>query len=387
MATSRAILHVDMDAFFASIAQLDDPSLRGKPVLTGGTGPRAVVTTASYEARPFGCRSAMPMAEARRRCPQAIVVQVPGSRIREVSHRLFEILHEVTPVVQPVSVDEAFLDVTGSERLLGDPVAIARRLQTRIFEDLKISASVGVSHNKFLAKLASDLNKPAGLTVIRPEDVDVVLPPLEVGRIWGIGPATLAKLEALGIKTIGDLRRYGPKQLERRFGDAGAHWRRLAHGLDDRVVHTDRQAKSISQEQTFGIDVGDPEQLRWVLLGQADHVAARLRRHGLRAGGVTLKLRTGDFHTVTRSKKLDRLTDESDVLRAAAGEVFENWRRERFAPLRLIGVGAERLSAEPAQLELFPDEGNQKRRNLDATVDRIVERFGKGIIQRGAAPR
>ncbi|MFW6059614.1 MAG: DNA polymerase IV [Phycisphaeraceae bacterium] len=381
----RAILHVDMDAFFAAIAQLERAELRGKPVLTGGTGPRSVVSTASYEARIFGCRSAMPMSQARRLCPQAIVVQVERATIRRYSHQLFDLLHEVTPLVEPVSVDEAFLDVTGSDRLHGAPLDIAKRLKQRIHDELKLTASIGVSFNKFLAKLGSDMDKPDGLTVIAPDDVDRVLPPLEIDKLWGVGPRTADRLHRAGLHRVSDVRRYSIEQMRQRFGELGEHLHRLAHGLDDRAVVPDHQAKSIGHEQTFPEDVADRDALRGVLLHQVEQIARRLRRHGLQARGLTLKLRFGEFQTITRSATLERATDVTDELWAAARELFDRWADQGFQPLRLIGAAADRLSGGEAQLALFPDRDQEKRRQLDRTLDRIVDRFGPDVIRRGPA--
>lgn len=383
----RAILHVDMDAFFASIAQLDHPELRGKPVLTGGTGPRAVVTTASYEARPYGCRSAMPMAVARRLCPQAIVVKVPGARIRELSGRMFEVLEGYTPLVQPVSVDEAFLDVTGSARLFGEAVAIARELKRRIREATGgLTASVGVSFNKFLAKLASDMDKPDGLTVIGPGDVDRVLPPLPIERLWGVGPATAKRFASMGVATFGDLRKLTREQLARRFGEESAdHYWRLCRGIDDRPVVPDRQAKSIGHEQTFGQDLDDPQAVREVLLSQVEQVGRRLRKHGLLARGIGLKIRFGEFQTISRSATLETATDVTDDLWRAAAAVYDKWVREAFRPVRLIGVHADRLTQAPQQMDLFAQPQREKLRRLDSALDRIAERFGPDVIRRAAA--
>ena len=386
MDPQRVILHVDMDAFFASIAQLDHPELRGKPVLTGGDGPRGVVTTASYEARPYGCKSAMPMAVAKRLCPQAVVVKVPGQRIREVSGRMFDVLDEFTPVVQPVSVDEAFLDVTGSTRLLGDAVTIAKRLKARIKEETKLTASVGVSFNKFLAKLASDMDKPDGLTVITPERVDEVLLPLPVERLWGVGPATAGRFQQLGLHTLGDVRKLTLEQLRSRFGVSGDHYWRLVRGLDERAVVPDRQAKSIGHEQTFGEDLEDPQAVREVLLGQVEAVGRRLRKHRLLARGVGLKIRFGDFETISRSATLERATDLTDDLWVAAAAVFDKWTREAFRPVRLIGVHADRLTDAPEQLDLFEQGDRDRKKRLDATLDRIAEKFGKGAVHRGGSP-
>jgi DNA polymerase IV len=289
-----------MDAFFASVEQLDNPHLRGKPVLVGHDGPRGVVAAASYESRNFGCRSALPMAVAKRLCPQALVVPVRMRRYQEVSRQVFEIFESFSPLVEPLSVDEAFLDLSGTERLQGQPIEVARRMKDRIRGELKLTASVGVAPNKFLAKLASDLEKPNGLTVIRAEDVDRILPPLPVSKLWGIGRVTEAKLESAGIRTIDDLRRAARDLLERHLGCEAERYLNLAHGRDHRVVTPDRDAKSIGHEQTFEVNVADPEEIRGVLMEQVEQVACRLRRHGIQARGISLKIRYGDFTTITR---------------------------------------------------------------------------------------
>ena len=332
-----------MDAFFAAIAVLDNPQLEGKAVLTGGDGPRGVVTTASYEARRFGCHSAMPMAQARRLCPHAVVVRVPGQRIRDVSRRMFEVLDEFTPTVQPLSVDEAFLDVTGCTALFGPPVQLARRLKQRILDELHLTASVGVSYNKFLAKLASDLEKPDGLTVITSENLDAVLLPLPVSRIWGVGPAMQRVLRGRGVHTIGDLRRLSMSQLRRQFGELGERFFRLSRGMDHREVVPDRRAKSIGQERTFGFNLTDPDDVRRFLLDQTEQVGRRLRKSGLRARGVTVKIRYGDYQTVTRSTMLDQPTDASGALWQAARGLFDRWAAASFRSVRLIGAAATPL--------------------------------------------
>jgi DNA polymerase-4 len=380
----RSILHVDMDAFFASLAQLDDPALRGKAVLTGGAGRRGVVTAASYEARRYGCRSAMPMAVARRLCPHAVVAHVSGQRIAEASEQVFALLSAVSPLVQPVSVDEAFVDVTGTEALHGDVVALARTIKRRIRQRVGLTASIGVSFNKFLAKLASDMDKPDGLTSIMAEDLDRVLPPLAIERIHGVGPATAKRLTKAGIHTIGDLRQMGAEQLRRRFGEAGAHFHRLAWGLDDRPVVADHQAKSIGQEQTFGENVAERDILHATLLQHAAHVARRLRRHQRRARGVSVKIRFGDFETITRSATLERSTDLTDELYAAARDLFERWSARHFQPVRLIGLAAERLTADGEQLALFGEARRSDRRRLEQTLDQIQAKYGTGSVYRAS---
>ncbi len=373
-----------MDAFFAAIEQLDHPKLRGKPLLVGHDGPRGVVTTASYEARPFGCHSAQPMSVAKRRCPRAIVVPVRGERYREVSRRLFEILDEFTPLVEPLSVDEAFLDVTGMERLMGTAVEIAAKLKQRVREELRLNASVGVAANKFLAKLASDMDKPDGLTVVTPEMTGDWLGDLPISKMWGVGPATVKKFQAIGVRRFADLRALTPAQLNAAFGRDGDRFGRLARGLDDRPVTPDHEAKSIGQEHTFGLDVRDIDMLRQVLLGQVEQVGRRLRKHGRRARGVTLKLRHGDFTTLTRSATLPEPTDTTDGLWRAGRDLFERWASSAFRPLRLIGFTAGPLAgADDDQLGLFPDPATGRQRRLDAATDRIAARYGKRAIHRG----
>ncbi|MBC7782451.1 MAG: DNA polymerase IV [Burkholderiales bacterium] len=371
-----------MDAFFASIEQLDNPQLRGRPVVVGYDGPRGVVAAASYEARKFGCHSAQPIAVAKRLCPDLLIVDVRMERYREVSGRMFEILDRFSPVVEPLSVDEAFLDLSGTERLQGPADLAARRIKELIQSELSLTASVGVAPNKFLAKLASDMEKPDGLTVIRAEDVSRVLPPLPVSRLWGIGRVTEARLEAAGIRTIGDLLRTPAQFLERHLGAEAEHYMRLASGIDARAVTSDREAKSIGHEQTFAVNVSDPEVVRKVLMDQVELVAARLRRHGIVARGLSLKIRYGQFETITRSTTLSSDTHVTAEIWQAARAIFDAW---TFQPVRLIGVSAERLSAGEGQLGLFTDPGREKQKKLDAVADRINDKFGKRSIRRGGS--
>jgi DNA polymerase IV len=376
-----------MDAFFAAVEQLDHPHIRGKPVLVGHDGPRGVVAAASYEARVFGCHSAQPMSQAKRLCPHAIIMPGRFSRYRELSGRLFDILGDFSPLVEPISVDEAFVDLTGTERLHGPAIDVAQRIKQRVRYELQLTASVGVAPNKFLAKLASDLQKPDGLTVIDEESIDRILPPLPVTRIWGVGPKTALALQRAGIRTIGDLRKSGLKWLSEKFGDAGAHYFRLAHGQDSRDVTPDSDAKSIGQEQTFGVDLISLEEIRGVLLGQVEHVAARVRRHGRRAGCVQLKIRFGDFQTITRAQTLAEPTDSTSALWDAARSILESWATKSFSPVRLIGMQATNLTDEPAQQKLFIDESQEKQRKLDRAVDAINQRLGKSAVSRGASKR
>lgn len=385
--SERSILHVDLDAFYAAVEQMDNPQLRGKPVLVGGTGPRAVVSTASYEARPFGCRSAMPMMQARRLCPQAIVVRPRFQRYRELSDRMFSILEDYTPTIQPISIDEAFLDLTGSQRLLGDSTSVARQIKQRVRAEVGLTISVGVAPNKFLAKLASDLQKPDGLTIITQKEIDELLPTLPIGKIWGIGPRTNAKLNDLGIRTIGDIRKLTLKVLTDRFGSEGARYHHLSFGRDERPVTPDSKAKSIGHEQTFGENIDDAEELRTILLEQVEHVASRLRKHHLLARGVTLKIRDGEFKTITRAGRFEEPSDATQVLWESARETFDKWANASFKPLRLLGVQANGLQMETSQLDLFQDDCNARQRRLDDAVDEINSRLGSRAVRRGRGLR
>ncbi|MEM8875346.1 MAG: DNA polymerase IV [Planctomycetota bacterium] len=381
----RAILHVDMDAFFASVEQRDAPELRGKPVLVGGTGKRGVVSAASYEARPFGCRSAMPMSVALRLCPHAIVVKGRFDAYREANRKIMAIFQKRTDLVQPISIDEAFLDVSGSQRLFGDPVDMARAIRAEVHDATALTCSVGVAKNKFLAKLASDLDKPDGLTVIEPGTEQATLDPLDIGRIWGIGPKTAQKLRGRGLRTIADLRELPDGFLDRSLGKLGRRVRALIHGVDERQVHSDRKAKGISQEQTFGDDIGDPDVLRSVLLGQIESVAGRLRRSGRRARTVQVKLRFGDFRTYTRRRTLGEPTDVTRELWQAVEAIFDAWAVDHFAPLRLIGCGVSDI-VDGVEVSLFPDPQRDRMRAVDKATDAIREKFGKSAIVRGNAP-
>jgi DNA polymerase-4 len=381
----RHIVHVDMDEFFAAVEKLDRPELRGKCLLIGGaaTG-RGVVSTASYEARKYGCHSAMPMAQAMRLCPQALVLPVRGRRYRELSDRVFAVLERFSPLIEPLSIDEAFLDLTGTERLFGQPADAARAIKVAIREGTGLTCSVGAAPNKFLAKLASDLEKPDGLTVITPDNLHDVLDPLPIGKLWGLGPAAERRFHRLGVRTVGELRRMDDEFVRRVFGSAGEHFQRLANGLDERVVTPDSRAKSVGQEQTFALDIDQPDELRRVLLQQTEQVGRRLRRHRLAARTVTLKLRHGDFTTLTRSETLDAATDVNHELWAAAGAIFDNWVKREFHPLRLLGMTASQLvPAGGGQLDLFASPDRDRQRKLDAAMDAIVDRFGDRAVRRG----
>jgi DNA polymerase-4 len=381
--TKVTILHVDMDAFYASVEQRDRPELRGKPVIVGGLGGRGVVCAASYEARPFGVRSAMPISTARRLCPQGIYLPIRMEHYALISRQIREILLSFTPLVEPLSLDEAFLDVRGCEGLFGPADAIARQMKQRIRGETGLIASVGVAPNKFLAKLASDHGKPDGLLVLTAEEVTGFLQTLPVNRLWGVGAKGEKRLHALGLRTVGQLAALPEAVLVDHIGDFGKHLWQLAHGLDDRPVVPDRDAQSISTETTFAHDLSDRDALRSCLLELVDHLAGRLRTHCLRARTVELKVRSSDFHTRTRSQSLIDATDLTDVLWQAATALFERTVTKELLPIRLLGVGASRLTQETAvQGDLF-DASQERQGSLDRTIDAIRNQFGTAAIQRG----
>jgi len=313
--SNRKILHVDMDEFFAAVEKLDNPNLCGKPLLVAGDPQkRGVVSTASYEARKFGCHSAMPTSQALRLCPHAICLPIRTKRYREVSDEIFAIFERFTPLIEPLSIDEAFLDVSGCERLLGPAEKIARNLRSTIRNELNLTASVGIAPNKFLAKIASDMDKPDGLTVITEQNIHEKLDPLPISRLWGMGPVAVKRFERFGIQTIYQLRTRGVEELRQWFGDTGEHFWNLSNGIDDRVVVPDSQAKSIGQEQTFAEDINDLDELRRVLNEQCEQVARRVRHAKLVVRTITIKLRSGDFTTRTRSKTLGQPTDMTNEI-------------------------------------------------------------------------
>lgn len=384
MSELRAILHVDMDAFFAAVEQFDNPELAGQPVIVGGIGGRGVVAAANYEARRFGVHSAMPMREAQKRCPHAVVLRPRMKRYREVSATVFAIFGEFTDLVQGLSIDEAFLDATGSVGLFGSAEAMAREIKNRIRVRTGLTASIGVSHNKLLAKLASEMNKPDGLTVIRPAEVTATLDPLPVRRLHGIGAKTAARLEQQGIYTLGQLRRAPESVLWPLFRRDTREIRDRASGIDDRPVVVDAPDKQISSEETFDVDLKDHEELRRRLVQLADRTAARLRARQLQAGRVSIKVRRRDFTTYTRQKSFSPPTQETRLIVQVATSLLERWFEEQpRAALRLLGVGVSDL--KPAQqLDLFTSRESAEAGRLDATIDRIRGRYGTRAVRRGS---
>ena len=368
------ILHIDMDAFFASVEQRDDPTLRGKPVLVGGAARRGVVAAASYEARKFGCHSAMPMAEAMRRCPQAIVVSPSRGRYDEVSAHVFQIFHKYTPLVEGLSIDEAFLDVTASHSLFGDGETIARAIRKDVFDETGLTCSAGVASSKFAAKIASDMNKPDGITIVG-SDVAAFLAPLPLERMWGIGPKTAETLRRLGYATLGDLARASPSALERVLGAWGAEVRELARGIDLREVVPDRDAKSIGAECTYDQDLTTKEAIGRTLLAHAARVAERLTEQGLTAGAIIVKLKYADFTLLTRRKTLLEPASDTTTLHDTSLELLERFPLDGMR-VRLTGVSAQDIGPGAIQPTLFPDRAAQRRRDLESILLGARTRFG-----------
>jgi DNA polymerase-4 len=384
-AKPRAILHVDMDAFYASVEQRDDPRLRGCPVIVGGTGLRGVVAAASYEVRRYGVRSAMPMREALARCPDAICIRPRMAHYQAVSRQIFAVFETFTPLVEGLSLDEAFLDVTASIASFGSAESIAARIKRRVLERTQLTCSVGVASNKLVAKIASDLEKPDGLVVVRPDSVSQVLDPLPIRRLSGLGPKTAPRLEALGIRTLGELRRAKLDLLRPLFGRYAERVRERAAGIDERPVVADFEGTQISTEETFERDIGDRAQQHAELLRLADRTGARLRGRALVASCVSVKIRRADFTTCTRQRHIEPPTNETRVIARVAVELLDAWlATQPRARLRLLGVGVSRL-APAVQLDLFTAPESARNRELDRAVDLIRSRFGRRALARASS--
>jgi len=369
-----------MDAFFASVEQRDNPQLKGKPVVVGGGSNRGVVTAASYEARVFGIRSAMPMAEAMRRCDHLVRVKPRMSHYKEASTKIFAIFREFTPLVEGLSLDEAFLDVTASVKLFGSPEKIAARIKQRILDDTALTASVGVAENKLVAKIASDLDKPDGLTIVLPSDYRQRLDPLPVRVIPGIGRKTLEQLKQIRVSSVRDLRQADSRDLEPVFGRFTQKTRDRAAGIDDRPVVPSREEKSISAEETFDQDLSRPADMNRELLRLADRTAARLRKSSLAAGTVQLKIRRADFSTCTRQLSIEPPANGTDRIYTVAKELLVTWLASNpGAKIRLLGVGGSKL-APAGQPDLF--DGDSGSPTIDGAVDEIREKFGSLSLSR-----
>lgn len=387
-ATPRTILHVDLDAFYAAVEVREQPSLAGRPVVVGadpkGGRGRGVVSAASYEARRFGIHSAQPIGRAYSLCPDAVFLPPRMELYLAVSQRFFALLERFTDLVEPLSVDEAFLDVTGSERLHGDGPTIARAIQRAVRDEERLSVSVGVAPCKFVAKIASDLKKPAGLVVVdgAPGAAAAFLAPLLLERLWGAGPKTAARLHQLGARTIGDVAALAPSHLAAAFGgDGGAHLQALARALDDRPVEPERAAKSLGREHTFEVDVADRDEVARLLLALVEQLTARLRRHGLAGRTVTVKLRTDDFETVTRAATLENAVDTTEALLPVARKLLSRCDTTRRA-IRLVGVSLSHFGA--VQPALFEEKAVRQGRAVARAVDALRERFGEGAVTRGS---
>jgi DNA polymerase-4 len=401
--STRVILHVDLDAFFAAVEQRDRPELLGRPVIVGGSDPtsRGVVSAASYEARKFGVHSAMPLRTAYRLCPQGVYLPVDGRRYQAASRDVMAILRRYTPQVQQISIDEAFLDVTGSRALFGDGETIARLIKAAVHDEVRLTVSVGVASTKLVAKVASDLRKPDGLVVVPPGDEAAFLAPLPISRLWGVGEKTALALREYGVQTIGDLAALPRDVLERRFGRHGASLVDRAQGIDPDGVATGEPAKSIGHEHTFGHDTADVERIERTVLGMADGVAWRLRAAGLRAATITLKLRDSTFTTITRQTTLPVPADLTEPIYEAALVLL---RRELHGQkIRLVGVTASNFR-EVAQMALFANEGDEpaeggahsppgphpddpKRHQAAAALDAIRRKYGERAVTRGRLVR
>jgi DNA polymerase IV len=377
------ILHVDLDAFFASVEQRDNPELRGKPVLVGSPSRRGVVTAASYEARKFGCKSAMPMATARRLCPHAIIAPPRGRAYAEASHKFRDILERFTPLVEPISIDEAFLDVGGTERLHGPADAVARAIKNAVREELQLVASVGGAAVKFVAKIACDLGKPDGLTIIPRDDTAAFLAPLPVEKLFGVGEKTAEQLRSVGLETLGQVARYPEAALAARIGaQHAAALIAFSRGEDPRRVEPDRQAVSVGAEETFEDDLADGPELRRRVTAQAERVAERLRKSGQQCGAVVLKLKDPEFKITTRRRTLDGATSDGRVIVKTALELLTA-AKVRAPGVRLSGVSGTNLvdAGAPRQLSLDEPE-RQKGERLGQTLDKIRDRFGSSAVAR-----
>jgi DNA polymerase-4 len=380
------IAHVDLDAFFASVEKREHPEYDGQPVVVGAMpGNRGVVAAASYEAREYGIHSAMPISEAYRRCPEAVYVRPDMAKYQEASRRVFAVLSTITPLVEAASIDEAYLDVSGLEKLVGSPEDIGRQIRAKVFDETQLTASVGIGPNRLIAKLGSESCKPDGLRVVRPDEVLGFLAPMPVGNLRGLGHQTQKIVDRLGIRTIADLRAFPEEELERHLGRrAAASFRRQAIGIASDEVVPNRQRKSISKEQTFGSDVSDPNRLRDTLRELAGGVARIARREALAGRVVTLKIRFEGFETHTRQRKLDAPTNDERQIFRIGWQLFERGDLPQ-KPVRLIGIGvSDWAGEEPGQGDLFAElEEREQDQQLLETIDGVTERFGKGKLQIG----
>lgn len=381
MTWPRIVAHADMDAFYASVEQLDDPDLRGKPLIVGPKSNRGIVLTASYEARPFGIKSAMPIMKARQLCPQAIVVPPRFERYQQQSKAIMEAFADFSPSIEAISLDEAFIEMTGAEGIFGTPLQMAQKIQAAVHQATGgLTASVGIASTKYVAKVASDFNKPNGVTVVNPENAIDWLDPMPVSRLWGAGPKTVPRIERLGLYTIGDVRRADPAFLEKHLGRMGLHFQSLARAEDPRRVARRRTAKSMGSDRTLEKDVSSREEIEQYLRRSADRIGRRLREKGYRCKGVRVKLKTNRFQLFTRQVLLTETTDNADTLFKVGSNLLGHFLHE--GPFRLVGLAAYEISREdePQQGDLFASSSNSAK--LEKTVDNILSKFGNDVVKR-----
>ena len=383
------IIHIDMDAYYASVEIRDNPELADKPVIIGGSpNGRGVVSTANYIARRYGVHSAMASSRAGKLCPHGVFIRPRMDYYAAISKQIREIFHSYTDLVEPLSLDEAFIDVTGSQKLFGDAVTIAKEIKSRISSELGLTASAGVAPNKFLAKVASDLQKPDGLVVVEPERIQAFLDPLPVSRIWGVGAQTQKRLESYGVHTIAHLRQLPMETLKSAFGINSDHFWRLSRGLDTRAVVPDRDAKSISHETTFHVDLTEQDALRAWLLDLTDQVARRMRWYKIVGRTVQLKIRYSNFETLTRSRTLPEPTNATEALARVAADLLKDSDLKFDRGIRLIGMGVSQLGCHrPVQLSLFDQEEIERSKRIDKATDEIRDKFGKMALKRGSTLR
>jgi DNA polymerase IV len=382
---ARQIIHLDMDAFYASVEMLDDPKLKGKPVIVGGPKQRGVVSAASYEARKFGIHSAQPMAMAMRLCPQGHFLPVRMARYKEVSDQIFAIFFQYTPLIEPLSLDEAFLDVTASIRLFGPAETIAKEIKKSVQENIGLTVSAGVAPSKLVAKIASDLDKPDGLTIVPEGKVRQFLSPLPIERLWGVGKVTQKDLFLLNVKTIGDLSRLPKDLLQRRFGQQGLQLYFLSKGIDDREVQPERKAKSIGREETFGEDILEKAKAEKELLTLSQRVAKRVRRHGVEGRTITLKVTYNNFSQITRSVTLPTGTDDGRTIYRLCLDLMKKTEIGQ-KPVRLLGISLSQL-AKPGDGQLFlfnSSNGSEKEKRLNQALDAIQDKYGDQVIGPGS---
>ena len=384
--TSHMILHIDMDAFYASVEELDNPQLKGKCVIVAGQPERSVVSAANYEARKFGVHSAMPVFQARQKCPEAVFLPPRMGRYKELSAKIMSVLCEFSPLVEPSSIDEAYVDITGCERLFGGARGIALGIKKRIKETLNLTCSLGVAPNKFLAKIASDMDKPDGLTIIVPENVEQFIKTLPIHKVPGVGKNTYGKLKLLGIKTLGDVKKYPEEILIKKFGKFGHRLMELADGIDRSVVTPTAETKSVSTEETLLEDTDDKQVLKKYILKQAEKIGRELRKLEVKAKTISIKIKHSDFKQITRSVTIKNPTQSSEVIIREAFQLLENYGMPK--KVRLIGVRASNLvlKAEPIQIDIFEhdDTKSSNWEKLDQAIDSITDKFGTDAIKRAS---